>query len=50
MFHTDRNEFDLHGNERASKTHFQMKGFATGFVLTEANGLLKIALFDFKTR
>jgi len=35
-------EFDLHGSERAGKTHFQMNGLTRRLVLTEAkegNGL-----------
>ena len=29
------NEYDLHSNGLVSKTHFHMKGFALGLVLTQ---------------
>ena len=34
--HSYENDFDLHGNETASRTHFHKKGFALRLVLAEA--------------
>ena len=31
--HSYENDFDLHENETAGRTHFQTKGFALGFIL-----------------
>ena len=33
--HSNENDFDLHENETACKTHFHMKGFALRFVLKQ---------------
>ena len=33
--HSYENDFDLHENETACRTHFHMKGFALGLVLKQ---------------
>ena len=33
--YSHENDFDLHENETACRTHFHMKGFALGLVLTQ---------------
>ena len=33
--HSSENEFDLHENENACRTHFHMKGFALRLVLKQ---------------
>ena len=44
--HSYENDFDLHENEIACRTHFHTKGFALRLVQTEAQENLEMAYSD----